>query len=563
LAGKAVIMKNKVIHFITLIFILSLFITAQEPSQGKKSITEGLKGMVSSSHPFVSKTMIDVLKNGGNAVDAVITAVLLQPVFEPQMSSISGGFSLLYYHAETKKFHYLNASCDHARKNKSRAFVLRQPSLSDLRSPENMPVAVPGTIKGLWAAYKKFGTKQWEEYFTPAVNAAREGFNMYDFLYSAVNENLKTLSASESASQIFLAEGSPVGVGEHIRQPELAETLNRLAETGPDYFYKGVFAQKFIKYAQMTGSELTLEDLEDYKVRWIDPLRFSYRGHTIIGAPPPDSGGLYLNLALNIMETVDLKKMGHYSESAETLFFMANALGRVSRDIYTHIKDPLGFQMPTEILMSKEYARMISLLIQNTRPKPSMPAEFRSIEKTNVPGPEAGSNHLVVVDSQGNIATMIHTVFGKPFGSGIFVDGVCLNCAGIFLGSSRGEGRRVIAPLSPVIILKDNKPWIALGTPGNPPPVEVEVITNLLDFDMDIYEAIDAPRFWPLMENTLQVESRIDDKILDNLRVSGINVMDTGNYDWHFGSLQIVRIEEDKMYGAADPRRCGLSLGFN
>jgi len=532
-------MKKEISLFIVITFLSCVLALAQEPRQGTNPVAESTKAMVSTSHPFVTKSMLAVLRKGGNAVDAMITGVLLQTVIEPQMVTIAGGLCMLFYEAKSGQYHYLNAECDIARK--------------DTGKKPRMQVAVPGTIKGLWAAHKRFGTLNWKDYFIPAIKTAREGFKMYDFLYAYLIYDANILAKHKSAEEIWLPDGFPIGVGEIVKRPALAKTLERIANEGPDYFYTGEFAKKIINGSKEAGTELTLEELENYKVRWQEPLHFNYRGNELIGPPPPSYGGIYLAMMLNALETVDLKKMGHYSKSGETMSFIARVMNRVSTDVHTFVKDPFLYELPTSTLMSKDYARMISNLIRNSKPKSPTTPNIKPIEENNSEPPDSDTCHQVIWDTEGNIVSLTHTDYGH---SGVFVDGVHLNGAG-----GRGEGRRIVSPVSPIIIVKDGKPWIVLGTPGNPPPYELIVIVNLLDFRMDLNSAIDAPRV-STRGNILQAENRFDPKVWEELKRLGISVVNAGAYNWHFGSIQVIRLEDGKLYGAADPRRCGWAEGL-
>ncbi|MFN2330196.1 MAG: gamma-glutamyltransferase, partial [Chromatocurvus sp.] len=234
--------------------------------------------MASSSHPAVTQAILDVLRDGGNAVDAMLTAIPLQHVIEPQMSTLAGGMGGLIYWAETGELTYLDAELDHTRD---------APAASSMAKPENIGttsgrrIGVPGTVPGMAAAASRYGSRPWADYFGPAIRAANEGFSMYSFLYGEMSAAYERLGAHPASREKWMPDGFVPPVGDLIRQPALADTLQRLAEHGPDYFTSGDWAKRFVAETNRTGGNITLEELTAYEPQWKTPLHFEYRGHQL------------------------------------------------------------------------------------------------------------------------------------------------------------------------------------------------------------------------------------------------------------------------------------------
>jgi gamma-glutamyltranspeptidase/glutathione hydrolase len=309
-----------------------------------------------------------------------------------------------------------------------------------------------------------------------------------------------------------------------------------------------------------------MEDMAEYQPTWDEPVRFTYRGHEILGSPPPDTGGLVVGYNLNILENFDLKGMGHYSESPECLEIMARAFGRVAEETSSAVRDPLTYKVPNKLWLSKEYGKMGAEFVRETMPKVSLaPAketdEAESSKNSDIHSGDLGSDHIVVADSQGNWVSMLHTIHGGA--PGVFIDGVRATGSGS-RAPVRGPGRRLVLPITGIMIVKDGKPWLAMGTPGSPPQPVTEVLINILDFGMDPKVAAEAPRFWAFREaDTVDMESRISDETRKGMAARGIKIKDIGTFNFHTGSMQIVwrDPETGKLHGVTDPRRLGHAAG--
>jgi gamma-glutamyltranspeptidase/glutathione hydrolase len=560
-----------------MVFVLvsGMALHAQQPDQGRKPVARGARAMASASHPIVTQTMLDVLRRGGNAVDAMIAAAILQPVLEPQMSTLAGGLSMLFYEAGTGRLHYLDAELDHTSKDAPIGVTVG----AGLTETSGRRIGVPGTVAGLQAAAQRFGTLKWAEYFDPAIRLAERGFPMYSFLYGEMADAaLGRISAHPSGREEYLPDGYVPPVGATVTRPRLAATLRRLAADGPDYFYKGEWARRFVDAVQASGGALSMDDLAAYEVRWEDPVRTTYRGVEVASSPPPATAGTLIAMVLNILEPVDLAGQPHYADSLQTMMLVREAFSLAETDSEAYVRDPLSFQVPLTTLLSKEYARLRSALARGSGPLASGVSEAAAMRQTGdhdwiTAGPAGASrpdphysdtNHLVVVDAQGNWATITHTVYGSTFATGLVVDGIGVNSGNAFPGTSAGKGRRVVSPFPPTMVLKEGKPWVALGSPGLSSRAVTLVLVNLLGFGMDLEKAIDAPRFQGSMPGqTFVVESRVREEVRKGLASAGVRVQPTAPYNWHFGSIHaVMRDPSGALLGYADPRRGGHAEGY-
>lgn len=541
---------------------------AQQPEQGPKPVVTAAKAMVSSSHPEVNRVMLDVLRKGGNAVDAMITAIILQPILEPQMSTLAGGMGAIIYDAKTQKLYYLDAELDHTAKG--------APIVSVLGAAEGVPetsgrrIGVPGTVAGLRAAAEKFGTLKWADYFQPAIRLAEHGFPMYSFLYAEMQAaSLGRLAAHTSGREEYMPDGFVPPVGATMKRPRLAKTLRRLAAEGPDFFYKGEWARRFVDAANATGGSMSTDDLAGYQVRWVEPLRSTYHGVEIASAPPPSNGGALIEMVLNLAEQFELDKMPHYTESPKTLALMRRIFEMAEVNTRTFIQDPLSADVPVDTLLSKDYARTLARLIEGSWPKgqPASTAQepAQAVRRDGHDPLFSDTNHLVIADPMGNMVSVTHTVYGSTFATGLVVDGVSVNSGNSFPGTGRGKGRRVVSPFPATMVMRDGKPWVAIGSPGLSSRAVAIVLTNLLGFRKSLYEAVDAPRFQGNQPTqSFELEARVPDKVREGLAAFGIRVQPTAPYNWHLGSVQVVMRDKKSggWIGVADPRRAGYAAGY-
>jgi gamma-glutamyltranspeptidase/glutathione hydrolase len=544
-----------------------------QPEQGPKSLARGRRAMVSSSHPAVTEAALAVLRDGGNAVDAMLTAMPLQMVLEPQMSTIAGGFAMLYWHAASGEATYLNANLDHPA-------GARLPD-ANVAETSGQRIGVPGTVAGMRAAAERFGTRPWASYFAPAIKAAEDGFPMYSFLYGEMASAFNRLTHYPSGRERYAPDGYLPRVGQVWRQPRLAETLRRIAAPdGVEWFQRGEFAQHFVAAVRETGGTMSADDLAGYTPRWDAPVRFYYRGHELLGSPPPDTGGIYCGFALGVLDRLDLAALGHWRDSARALAIVARVLAAADDQIAHYGADPLAFDLPLDTILAPDYLAAQARLLAGSLPHVDLTPPAQDATASPALGPrgddpaKTDSNQLIIVDEGGNWISMLHTVYGSPFGTGLVEDGVGANTGNGFPGVAVGPGRRIVAPLAAVLALRDGVPWLGLGTPSYPPPYVTLILLNLLGYGMSLDEAIEAPRFrldreakgprpvWNI--GRLTTETRLPQATLDGLKALGIEVSPLGDFNWHVGSVQAVMRDAatGALVGAADSRRGGHAAGY-
>ena len=529
-------------------------------NQGPKTVATGDKGMVSTQLVASTDAALKVLKDGGNAVDAALTAMFVQQVHDYHMVFLYGSMSALYYDAKTGKTHAIVAIGQHPDPD---------------RSPggKTGEVVIGGTVRGAAALSKRFGSKPWASLVEPAIKEAEDGAivtsYMYGFNFGLWETGLLgDLRTNAEARRFYMPDGHLVGAGQRWKMPALANTLREVAKD-PDYMYTGAWGKKFVDAVKKAGMAVTAEDLAEYQPEWTDPTRFTYRGHELLASPPPDTGGLTIGFNLNVLENFDLKAMGSYMTAPDTLEVMTRTMARTSEETMGAIRDPLSFDVPAGLWLDKGYGKMVAEFVKHTQPKVSLAAKTAEAAAFDAPraaviGPDTGSDHIVVADSQGNWISMLHTIHGGA--PGIFIDGVRATGSGL-PAPSRGPGRRLILPISAVMAMKDGKPWLAMGTPGNPPQPVTEVLVNILDFDMAPNDAAEMPRFWAVNEGhgvKLQYESRLSGAVMQRIRARGLGLEDLGAYNYHTGSMQIVWRDPatGKLMGSTDQRRLGNAQGY-
>jgi gamma-glutamyltranspeptidase/glutathione hydrolase len=541
--------------------------------QGPKPVVHANKAMVSAGNALVAQAMLDVLRKGGNAMDAGLTGVILQTVVEPQMVTLAGAMSLLYYDAKTKHYYYLDAELNHTRAGAPAAPGWVQVTLDPIPLPETSGrlIAVPGTVAGLKAASEKFGTLPWARYFDPAIKTAEAGFPMYSFLYAELSDaSLMRISAYPSGRAEFLPDGFIPPVGALMKRLNLARTMRRIATDGPDYFYKGEWAQHFTDAVRAAGGAMTMQDLADYRVRWGDPVHTTFHGFDVYGAAPPSSAGVLTGMILNIVEPWDLAASPHYAQSAESFYKIRRAFEFAEDFADGFVKDPVGYNVPLDILLSKDFAHQLTRLIDGGMPKASTsasaPAAAQIATRDDMKDPNStDTDQLVVVDEAGNMLSLTHSVNGTTFGTGLVVDGIVTNGANYFPGFAIADGLRTLSPFPPTIVAKDGAPVLTIGSPGLASRAVALTLVNYLGYGMSLEQAVDAPRFQGSQYyRTATIESRVSEETRRTLTQRyGVTVRTTAPYNWHFGSIQaIARQKDGTLLGIADPRRPGVALGY-
>jgi gamma-glutamyltranspeptidase/glutathione hydrolase len=540
-------------------------------NQGPKAEAVADSAMVSTQLAQVTDAAVAVLQAGGNAFDAFITAVFLQHVVDYHQVSHFGALGALIYDAASKEYIALDAYSERP--------------VGDDCAPGTNPaeVAIGGTVRGLEALWRRYGTLDWADYLEPAIRAAEEGVVVTSYMYGINYADWLAqtyIRRNAQAAAHFLPDGHLVPVGERWKMPQLAKTLRGVQREGADYLYTGEWGQKFVKAANDRGYCVTLDDMAAYTVRWVEPVRSSYRGLDIIGEPPPKKGGTQIPYNLNVLENFDMAALGNYAESPEALEILIRSLAVVDADIRYAIQDPLNLQVPTGVLLSKDYAKMRAEIVSQSRVQDGVdlgPAmrwargEGTSIDVSRLtPKNDAegrsqtdDSDHNVIVDASGNWISGLHTMHGGA--PGLFIDGVRA-IGSTFFAYTTGPGRRVSSNSTGIIVADEQGPWLSLGSPGSPPQPVTQVLVSVIDNQVPPRDAVALPRFHAYQndEQIVLIESGISDAVRRGIAAAGIPMRELGTFDWQMGSMQLIwrNRETGKLHGVTDPRRLGHAAGY-
>ena len=486
--------------------ILLTFGLATDPALAGSQPVRARNGMVVSQHFLASQVGIEVLWDGGGAVDAAVATAFALAVTLPDKGNIGGGGFLLYRPASGEP-----AAYDFREKAPARAtptMFLRDGKYDkDLHHEGYLSVGVPGTVAGLHMAWKQQGRLPWRRLVEPAIALARDGFVVTDGLARSLKALLPQMKTYPATMAQFSREGTPYEMGDVLKQPDLARTLERIAARGPSGFYEGETAELIEKEMAAHGGLITRDDLRSYEARRRAPLKGTYRGYEVLTMPPVSAGGTALLEMLNVLEGYDLAATGF--GSALTVHRTAEGMRRAYADRARYGGDPeANPQMPVERLISKDYAAALRRTIRDDRASVSSPEVFEW------PAEGRQTTHLSVVDQDRNAVALTYTLEDN-YGAKIVVPG-----AGFLLNNEMGDfnagpgltdregligtepnlagpGKRMVSSMTPAILARDGKPFLVLGSPGGRkiPNAVLLTILNVVDFGMNVQEAVDAPRF--------------------------------------------------------------------
>jgi len=450
---------------------------------------------------------------------------------------------------------------------------------------------IPGFMPALDEMHRRFGSRAWADLCQPAVEWAERGHPVSSFEYGVLQEELRFLTYFPSGRQFFTPDGFVPEVGEIFQSPQLAQTLRNCAAEGPQYFTQGDWARHFVAEANRMGWPIHLEDMTAIPPRWQEPLRYLHRGQEIVQFSPPERTGVFTAFVMGVLSHFDLSTLGHYTESADALYLMAHTLRRAHWEMGL-LYDPEIFDVPVDIWLSPEYQRQVAELIWRSRPRVDLTQHIRLTAgdsalaaagmspkgasgqvagAAGAPRAPGGSCELSIVDPQGNWVQMMNTLQsgGIP---GVVVDGVPMvgsharallsdDIAGWFTG-----GGRIKSIVGSTFVLRNGRPWLALGTPGNVYGTIPQVLSSILDYGMDPYEASVLPRMDPLRDDyVLEIECRQPSEVVTGLARRGIQVRPLPMYDYNMGSFQICwrDLANGMLYSSADPRRAGKAGGYS
>ena len=528
--------------------------------------TTGKVGVVSTSKVEASRIGAEILRKGGNAIDAAVAAGFALGVVEPNSSGLGGGGFMLIRIAKTGETVFIDFRERAPQKSSPEMWKVGKDGkvVGNQKLEGGKAAAVPGEVAGLLYALENYGTMSREQVIRPAANLAKNGFYVTPTLSNDMKSQFDKLEKYPESAKVFLnKEGLPYEVDDLFTNPDMAKTLDIIIKNGKDGFYKGEVAEAIVKTLNKYDGLYTMEDLANYKPLVRQPVKGTYRGYEIISSPSPSSGGAIVIEILNILENFDVGSLKVNSPEYLHLFSEAYKLAYADRAKYMGDSDYTP--VPMKGFVSKKYAKEIAKEIDlkvSHESKAHDPWLYESEDTT----------HYSIADKEGNMVAITKTVNGL-FGNSVVVDGygfVMNNEMDDFvLGAghpnSVAPNKTPLSSMSPTIVLKDGKPFMVLGSPGATKIISTvsQVISRVIDHKMGMQEAIDTPRLWDNTYNKINVETRISDETIKQLEAMGHKVNKTSEWDRGMGSVQGVLYKSNgTLEGGADPRRDGKALGL-
>jgi gamma-glutamyltranspeptidase/glutathione hydrolase len=532
-------------------------------------------GMVVSSQPLATLAGVRVLMDGGHAIDAAVATAAVLGVVEPSSLGIGGDAFALFYSAKEKALKALDASgrSPHA----ASLDFCRKSGFKQMPQRGIHSVTVPGAVHGWSTLLNAYGTMPLGKVLQAAIKYCEEGFPVAELAAQAWRESEALLKTDEGGMANYLVNGRPPQVGEIFKNPGMAKTLQRIADEGPEVFYKGDIADKIVRCSEKKGGLFTAEDFADHRSDWVEPVSANYRGYDVYELPPATHGFVALEM-LEILEGFDLKAMGAQTADALHLMVEAKKLAFADRDRYLADRDCM--KVTVKDLFSPERVKGLVRQIRmdraadevETLPPSATLSAFppgRGRMKEGTSG--ADTEYLAAADSEGNLVSFIQSNF-MGFGSGVVEPetGIILQNRGHLFSMEEnhpnciGPHKRCVHTLMPGLIMKDGKPFAALGLKGGhvQPQVQAQIITNVIDFGMTIQEAIAAARFNHLEGLKVGLEPGIPDATVQELKRRGHQIV-SGNPE-SFGGAHAIMIhpESGAFVGGSDPRKGGGAIGF-
>ena len=541
------------------------------PGKAGRSVAVAKNGMVATSHPLAAQVGLDVLKKGGNAIDAAIATNAAMCLMEPTTCGIGGDLYAIVWDAKAKKLHGLNASG--RAPGKATIAYFREKGLTDIPTSGPLSWSVPGCVDGWDQLHKKFGTMPLKDLLAPSIAYAEEGVAVPEVIagYWRSAERFKDAAMRET---FLLRDGDKLRsprAGDVFKNPHLAKSYRLIAEKGRDAFYKGEIAEKIVATSDQVGGLFALKDFADHKSEWVEPVKTTYRGYDVWELPPPGQGIAALQM-LNLLEPHDLKSMG--PDSADYWHLLVEAKKLAFADRAKYYADTLFAKVPVGELVSKEYAAKRAKLLD---PKTAL---------TNVPAgdPKLSTSetiYLTVVDRDRNCVSLIQSNYAG-FGSGVGAPGVgfgiqnrgCLFALDENHANKLEPGKRPFHTIIPAMVTKDGAPFFTFGVMGGDmqPQGHVQVLVNMLDFGMNVQAAGEAPRVEHVGSatptgtpekpkgGTVQVEPGIPDAVVKELERRGHVVRRVAV---NGGGYQGIRIAPNGvLHGGSEYRKDGAAVGY-
>jgi len=540
---------------------------------------QGAHGVVVAGEPLAAAAGMEVLRAGGNAVDAAVATGFALAVTHPEAGNVGGGGFLLYRRAADGGAFFVDFRETAPRRVRPGLFqdAGGRPLPEKIQSGP-LSIGVPGSVAGLCLAAERYGSWPLPRLIAPAARLAREGFAVSPALAASLAEawTWDTLSKDPGASAIFGRDGRPLKEGEILRQPDLAKILAAIAERGPEAFYRGAFADRLASGVQALGGILEAEDLAAYRAVERQPLRGRFRGLDIWTAPPPSAGGVLFLMMLNMLDAADLTGGGHNSSAA--IHLSAEAMRRAFADRAEYLGDPDFVKVPVARLIDPAYARDRWKTVEAERATPSAKVGPGGA----IPAESHHTTHYSILDAGGN-AVAVTTTLNWSYGSGILIPGTGLllnnemddfslgrdapNLYGLTGGDANGvaPGKRMLSSMTPTIVAREGKTWLVLGSPGGSriPNMVLQVFLNRAVFDLPLQEAVDAPRLHHQWEpDVLQLEPRgIPADVRAGLERRGHQVRVV---DGWMGEVNAAELDpaSGRVLGAPDPRGAGRAAAW-
>jgi gamma-glutamyltranspeptidase / glutathione hydrolase len=513
-----------------------------------RPVVMGGRGMAATGHPLASNAALDVLKSGGNAIDAALCASAVLSVVKSYHCGLGGDAFGIFYSAKERQTFVLNGS------GRSPRLLRRELYSDEIPHRGIFAATTPGTVDAWFEAAAKLGSRSMADLLKPAIDYAENGFPVFPHFASVIRSSYKTLAADPAWAAVFYPRGKAPEVGDLLVQKDLAAALADIANGGREAFYAGDIAKSIIQKSDRCGGFFSLDDFAEHRSRWEEPLCATYRGYEVC-VPPANSYGLLLLLQLKILAEYDLAKYDH--NSPEYVALQVQAKEEACRAGQFWIADPDRYRREDVVDFLESF--------------PRRGQEPGSADEARNPGND--TTYIATADRFGNWASLIQSVH-QSFGCGVVVDGT-----GIVL-NNRMSGFNLIAghanefgpnklpahTLSPALIRKENKPVMAIGTPGGFGQTQflTQTICNLFDFKMNLQAAVEAPRWQSESMGCVELESRFVDDVGSFLIDKDCEVKIRGPWEFAFGGVEVIRLHENGqvLMGAADPRRDGYAVGY-
>jgi gamma-glutamyltranspeptidase/glutathione hydrolase len=520
---------------------------------GSRSEVIAPYGMVAASQPLAAQVGIDILKAGGNAIDAAVAVNAVLGLVEPHMNGVGGDLFAIVWDAETEQLHGLNAT-GRAPYEINRQVFERQ-GLERVPGTGPLTWTVPGAVDGWAQLLDRFGTMSLAEVLAPAIAYGRDGFPVSEIIQGQWAASERTLAEWPTSAATYLPNGRPPEVGELFKNPGLVRTYEAIAQGGRDAFYKGEIARKIVAFSESNGGYFTMRDFEDHSSMWVDPVTTSYRGYDIWEIPP-NSSGIVALMMLNILEGYDMASLGHNSAAAIHRIVEAKKLAFADRDRY--VADPNANALPVAELISKAYGEERRALIDPSRASQVVNA-----------GDPTDTVYLTVVDKDRNAISLIESIFGG-FGSKVVPADLGFALQNRGSGFSLEEGhlnslephKRSLHTNMPAFVTKDGKPFLSFGVMGGDmqPQGHTQVLSNIIDFGMNLQEAGDAARV--RHGGSVQVEPGVTEAVIAELERMGHRVRRAAGGG--MGGYQAIMIhpETGMLHAGTDPRKDGAAIGY-